>query len=141
MSAQIQWPDDAARLYTALGRLVRRLRQDGVTDLGPSSFSTLVSVVQHGPLRLGDLAKRESVSPPTLSRIIVHLVGSGYLERHPDPQDGRAVLVAATEAGSRLVADVLAARTAALRDQLARLTDTDRDLLVAALPALESLTS
>jgi DNA-binding MarR family transcriptional regulator len=130
---------EATRLYTAIGRLVRQLRQDGVTDLGAGSFSALVSVVDHGPIRLGDLARRESVAKPTLSRIVVGLVDNGYLERQADPLDGRAVLVAASESGRRLVAAALAARAAVLRDRLSQLSAADHDRVVAALPALEAL--
>jgi len=136
--------DPGARLYVAMGRLIRVLRREGVPGLdtpqpGPGSFSALVTLVRSGPMRLGDLAAREAVAPPTLSRIVAALEDGGYVVRHPDPDDRRAVQVAATASGQGLVNGVGEARVAALSSRLAALPEPDRAALLAALPALEAL--
>lgn len=50
-------PDDAgARLYVALGRIVRMLRRTGTADISPGAFAVLAALNTAGPLRSGDLA-------------------------------------------------------------------------------------
>lgn len=136
----VRLDDDAAvRLDVLLGRLVRTLRKDGTAGLGPGSLSALVTLVRSGPMRLGDLAAKEGVAPPTLTRIVAVLEEGGHVGRTPDPDDRRAVVVAATPSGVELVTGVRSARAAALRDRIAGLSDAHRAALVAALPALEAL--
>jgi DNA-binding MarR family transcriptional regulator len=132
--------DDAAlRLYLVIGRLVRLLRRDGVAELGPGAFSALVTLAKAEPMRLGDLAAREAVAPPTLTRIVAALEEAGYVRREPDPADGRAVLVGVTPVGRDLVRGVRTARAATLRRRIAALAPSEHTALVAALPALERL--
>lgn len=131
--------DVALRLYVTLGRLVRLLRRDGTAELGPGSLSALVTITKYGPMRLGDLAARESVSPPTLTRIMAVLQDAGLVERQVDPHDRRAALVAVTASGRGLVRGVRSSRMQALAQRLAVLPEADRSALLAALPALERL--
>ena len=72
-------------------------------------------------------------------RYVAALEDGGYVLRHPDPDDGRAVQVAATPSGKGLVSGVGEARVAALSSRLAALPEADRAALLAALPALEAL--
>ncbi len=133
-------PEDvAARLYLSLGRLVRMVRRGAAAEIGPGAFSALATVVRSGPLRLGDLAAREGVAPPTLTRIVASLEDQGLVAREVDPEDRRATLVAATESGSRLVLGMGSSRAAMLRQRIEALPATDRAALQAALPALEAM--
>ena len=91
--------DATARLYLAIGRLARLLRRTGSPGLGPGAVSALATLARCGPMRLGDLANKEGVAPPTLSRIVAALVEAGYVKREPDPQDGRAWLATPTPEG------------------------------------------
>ena len=50
-------------------------------------------------LRMQDLAARAVLSRTRVSRIVGELEAAGYVERRPDPDDGRASLVALTPAG------------------------------------------
>ncbi|WP_088318257.1 MarR family winged helix-turn-helix transcriptional regulator [Kineosporia sp. R_H_3] len=129
----------AARFYLALGRLARIVRRSGDGDLGPGTFSALATLAQLGPMRLGDLAAREGVAPPTLTRIVAALEESGLVVRETDPADRRAVRVAATPDGAALTAGVRTARSAALRDRMLALPRADLDVLLAAVPVLEAL--
>lgn len=129
----------AARLHIALGRLIRSLRRVGVLDIGPGSLAALATLTRHGPMRLGDLAAREGVSPPTLTRIVAALEDSGYVRREVDPNDRRAVQVATTPAGELKVQGVGSVRTAALRERLEAISESDLAVLIAALPVIEEL--
>jgi DNA-binding MarR family transcriptional regulator len=132
--------EGAARLYLAIGRLSRSLRRSSTMGLGHGSTSALATVVHTGPLRTGDLAAREGVSAPTMTRIVAVLVAEGYVVREPDPDDRRVWLVRATEPGARVINDVRSARSQALLDRLSRLPPAEREALLAALPALEAIT-
>jgi DNA-binding MarR family transcriptional regulator len=131
--------EGAARLYLAVGRLSRSLRRSSTMGLGHGSTSALATVVHGGPMRTGDLAAREGVSAPTMTRIVAVLVEQGYVLREPDPDDGRVWVVGATGLGERVVRDVRSARSQALLDRIGRLPADQRVALLAALPALESL--
>jgi len=61
--------DVPARLYLAIGRLSRSLRRSGSPGLGHGSISALSTLVGCGEMRLGDLANKEGVAAPTMSRI------------------------------------------------------------------------
>lgn len=129
----------AARLYLALGRMARWLRRAGEGDLGPGTFSALATLSRYGPMRLGDLAAREGVAPPTLTRIVAALEESGLVVRQTDPDDRRAVLVAATDEGAALTAGVRSARSAALHERMLALPAADRAVLLAVVPVIEAL--
>jgi DNA-binding MarR family transcriptional regulator len=53
--------------------------------------------------RPGELAAASQLSKQTLGSIVDQLERKGYVERVPDPLDGRARLVAVTAKGQRLV--------------------------------------
>ena len=131
--------DVSGRLYLAVGRLSRSLRQAGVPGPGHGAISALATLVISGQLRLGDLAAKEGVAAATMSRIIASLVEAGYVSRESDPVDRRAWLAKATEEGERLVSGVRSTRMQELNRRLDRLSPEHREALTAALPALEAL--
>jgi DNA-binding MarR family transcriptional regulator len=135
-------PQQVAELLLALARsrrFVTRLAGEEPAPLGMSGVSALAEIRRSGPMRLGDLAARERIAPPTLSRIVAGLVEHGYVERTPDPDDARAGLVRLTAAGEELLSGLRSRRTAELSARLARLAPEDRDALLGAAPALRRL--
>ena len=117
-------PDEvelAARLRLVVGRLSRRIRIDGRESLPPLQLSALVTVEEREPLRLSELARREGVSVPTMSRVLTALDEQGLVVRMPDPQDARGVLVRLSEAGEQRLAQVRSHRTALVARRLERL--------------------
>jgi DNA-binding MarR family transcriptional regulator len=131
-------PDLAVSLYVAIGRVVRALRQEAPrSDIGPGGLGVLVSLDQLGPQRIGALAEAVAVTAPSMTRIINALEAEGLVVREPDPEDGRAQVVAMTDDGAALLASGREIRVAALRRRLAELPAEERDRLEAALPALE----
>lgn len=129
----------ASRLRMTLARLGRRVRQHGSHTLTSSQASTLASVEALGPVRLGDLAAREGVTPPTQSRLVASLEGQGLLRRTPDRVDKRATLLVITAQGRRQLEQLRTARSAFLVERLGTLTPGQRDALTKALDALEAL--
>lgn len=134
--------DRTTRLYLAVGRLNRALRRDAREALiGHGGLSALASLLQDGPQRSGELAQVEGITAPAMTRILNSLESLGYVARTPDPADGRAHLVTATDAGADLVLRGRAARLRALEERLGRLDPEQQRTLDAALEALEQLTS
>jgi DNA-binding MarR family transcriptional regulator len=129
----------AARLRLAVGRLHRRVRIDGRESIPPLQLSALVTVEQHGPLRLSELARREAVTAPTMSRVLSALDEQGLVIRTPDPMDARGVRIVLSDRGAVALNDVRSHRTALVARRLARLDENQRRLLLAAMPALEAL--
>lgn len=129
----------AARLSMAVGRVSRWIRRQHAVPLGHGAISALATIAREGPLRAGDLAAREGLAPASLSRVLAVLVGEGYVDRQPDPSDGRSVLVTTTARGDELLTELRVATARVILDRLDRLTHEDRAAIIAALPALELL--
>jgi DNA-binding MarR family transcriptional regulator len=70
--------------------------------LEPGSNQVLRHLLEHGQMRSSELTARSCVDAGLVSRQIKSLVESGLVERIPDPVDGRASLVRATDAGEVL---------------------------------------
>lgn len=130
---------DAGRLRLAIVRIARLLRRHDIAGLTPTQTSTLATIERCGPLRLGDLAAHEGITPSTLTRPVAALEEGGYLERRTDPADARSSVVAVSEAGRALLATIRGETTALLRERLDQLSAGQRAALAAALPALEHL--
>lgn len=131
--------DVAGRLYLAVGRLSRSLRQAGSPGPGHGSISALATLIAAGPMRLGDLAVKEGVAAATMSRIVAGLVESGYARREPDPVDRRAWLATATEEGEQMLVSLRSTRVHELNSRIERLPAQLQHDLAAGLLALEAL--
>ncbi len=129
----------AARLRLAVGRLNRRIRIDGRESIPPLQLSALVTVEELGPLRLSELARREAVTAPTMSRVLSALDEQGLVVRAPDPQDARGVLITLSAEGAVRLDEVRSHRTALVARRLSRLDTAQLAALTEALPALEAL--
>ena len=132
--------DDVTRLRIALGRISRFLDRSTRGDrLTRTQASVLATVMRLGPIRLSELAEIEGINPTMLSRIVAKLEESGLFRRHPDPADGRVVLVEVTDAGRTEQLRLRAERSELLSARLAALPPERAEELLTALPALECL--
>jgi len=116
----------AARLRIAVTRLHRRLRQQAAGGLTPSQASALVGVEHLGSPTLGALAARESVQPPTMTKVVGALEDLGLVTRVTDPSDRRVARLTITPAGSNTLREIRSLKTAFLADRLHRLETADR---------------
>lgn len=132
-------PQEIARLRVAIGRLHRRMTQNTSGDLTFSQTSALVAVEKLGPIRLGELAVRERVAAPSMTRTVSGLVEAGLLHRTGDPQDGRSFLLSITDRGRQFLEGLRTERNAALAQGISHLTELEYATLRAALPVLEHL--
>lgn len=131
----------AARLRLSVTRLARQLRQTSDSDLSPTQGSVLATISAHGPLTLGELAERERVASPTITKVIGALHDRGLVSKRSDADDRRFVLVELTHDGSALLERSRARKNAWLARRVRELDPAELDLLAAATEVLEKLTA
>jgi DNA-binding MarR family transcriptional regulator len=88
----------------------------------------LLTFSRTGQLPLKVIGSRLMVHPTSVTNAIERLVGAGYVERRPNPADGRGVLAAITDSGR----DVVARATESLTSQdfgLADLPEPELDAI------------
>jgi DNA-binding MarR family transcriptional regulator len=131
--------DLAVRLRLAIARTARRLRQEAGEELSPSQTAALATIDRHGPLTPSELATREGIQRPTVTRIVSRLEEGGLVQRTRDPQDGRSALVALTPEGRELLARGRTRKDAYLARRLRELDAEERATLQRAATILERL--
>jgi DNA-binding MarR family transcriptional regulator len=131
----------AAALRVSLGLFLRQLRQAPVKgELTVPESSALVRLDRSGPATSAALARLEQISPQGMGATLAALEARGLVERRPDPEDGRRVIMSATEAGRQVLRDKGNARTEQLAKVLqAEFTRSELRQLRAAAPLIERL--
>ena len=131
----------AGALRVSIGLLVRRLRQVQTEgELTLPETSALARLDRGGPATPSALAKLEQISPQSMGATLGALEARGLVERRPDPEDGRQVVISATEAGLQALRNRRNARTEALAQALSTgFTRSELKELMAVAPLLERL--
>ena len=98
--------DDLRRIEAEVGSLIRRVKRvmgerarEVHPDLHPMTYVILTHLATHGPLRGADLSDAFGMDKGGVSRQVQALVDLGLVERQPDPEDRRAILLDATAEG------------------------------------------
>jgi DNA-binding MarR family transcriptional regulator len=130
---------EVATLRYGVQRLARRIRKQSGGDLTAAQMSALSIVAKRGPLRLGELARREQIGASTMTRLAAGLEELGFVARTSDPADGRGHLLTATERGLDVMREASRRQDTYLAHQLDALTEEHRAVLLAATPAIEAL--
>jgi DNA-binding MarR family transcriptional regulator len=81
--------------------LSARLIADGYEGVQPSHHNVFENIDPHGT-RLTELAARADMTHQSMSELVAGLETRGWVERRPDPTDGRARLVCLTPEGRDL---------------------------------------
>ena len=125
--------DESLRqLEQEVGVLIRRVRRvigeraRGVHEsLQPASYLMLGYIAEHGPVRASAVVEDFDVDKGAISRQVQHLIDLGLVDRSPDPDDGRATLLAVTDEAVRRMQDVSAHRRKWLDEQLGDWSDAE----------------
>jgi DNA-binding MarR family transcriptional regulator len=131
--------DLASRLRLDIARMARRLRQEAGADLSPSQTAALATIERHGPLTPSELATRERVQRPTVTRVLARLEEAGLIQRAADPEDRRSSLVTVSAAGASLLAVARSRKDLYLARRLESLDADDRATLDRAAAILERM--
>jgi DNA-binding MarR family transcriptional regulator len=102
--------------------------------------SALSRLERGGPAAPTELARLEQISPQSMSVIVAGLESRSLVERHPDPDDGRRVVLSVTEAGR----EAMRVRRTAVSEKIAGgladgFSPADLEVLKAAAPLIERL--
>ena len=141
-----QWararPELDTTAMAVFGRIYRlaRLSGDAVEreyaafGLGRSEFDVLATLRRSGrPLSPGRLAAAMMLSSGGTTARLDRLERAGLVQRSPDPDDRRGVLVSLTDRGAALVDGAVAAGLRRQQELLAHLSPTEQDRLSALL--------
>lgn len=101
--------------------------------------AALATLERHGHMTPSELAARERVKRPTVTRLITNLEADGLIERVIDPADRRSYLISITAEGSALLQEIRTRKDAYLAGRLRRLPAEDRATLRRAAELLEGL--
>lgn len=130
---------DVGHLLMLVGPLLARLESETLADTEPRvSYRQyrLLQRIDDGCRSPSELARRSTLTMPTISESVESLVRREMLVRERDPNDGRAVQLRLT----RLGRDALAAADQATRAVGARIVDelsaAERDSLAGALESV-----
>jgi DNA-binding MarR family transcriptional regulator len=130
----------ADRLHSAAIHLLRRLRKvDEASGLSAARLSTLSVLVFGAPTTVGELARAEQVSPPTMSKLVSGLERDGYVVREAHELDARAVRVRATPKGRRVLEEGRARRISELVRLLEGVSADDLRMLGSAAEIMERI--
>jgi DNA-binding MarR family transcriptional regulator len=112
---------ELAASLVSIGVQLQRQLGHGADDDGltRARLSALGRLVLGGPCTLGELAAREGVRPPTMTRLVHSMEAVGLVERKRHPTDGRKIVLHATAGGEALLGGGQAARLAPLTAAIA----------------------
>ncbi|MBC7277921.1 MarR family winged helix-turn-helix transcriptional regulator [Nocardioides sp.] len=110
------------RAMSARGRMLH-------PDLPPGGYMLLTWLAEHGPVRASALVDGLGIDKGAVSRMVQTIIDLGLLERHPDPEDGRASLVSVTAKAREGLDRVARERRVRFNDRLADWSPDDIDQL------------
>jgi DNA-binding MarR family transcriptional regulator len=135
----LEEPEESlAEAFRAVARQLRHQTQRTLArwDVTPAQARALGVLARHGTLRLGVLSEYLHIVPRSTTEVVDALEVARLVERRPDPDDRRAVLVAPTSRGEEVAAAIRAARAAEAEGFFARLDEADRGSLARILRTL-----
>ena len=124
------------RLESELGMFLRRGKRAMSArgrmlhpDLPPGGYMLLTWLAEHGPVRASALVDGLGIDKGAVSRMVQTIIDLGLLERHPDPEDGRASLVSVTAKAREGLDRVARERRVRFNDRLADWSPDEIDQL------------
>jgi DNA-binding MarR family transcriptional regulator len=130
----------ANRLRPVLLQVGRELRRESrKVGVSPEQVSLLVAIKYAPGIGVRELAARERVSAPAMSKHVDRLERDALVTRTPSIDDRRRVGLTLTDEGQRLLRRVRSRRTAWLAGRLGDLTDEQLRAIDEAIEPLREL--
>ncbi|MFB7658108.1 MULTISPECIES: MarR family winged helix-turn-helix transcriptional regulator [unclassified Streptomyces] len=132
----------AAALLASVSVLVRRVRQVPVEgELTMPERTALSHLERSAPTTSAALAREVQITAQAMGSTLAALRARGLVERRPDPNDGRRVVLRVTDAGRQALRNKRNARTELISQALTsgEFTPSELEQLAAAAPLLERL--
>ncbi len=126
-----------------VSRLRRRLKEvAGKHEMTPSQVSVVTRLDRGGPASASDLAAAERVRPQSMATVLAGLDEQGWIERRPDPADGRKQLVSLSRSGQRWMTENRSLRDEFLGHALQdHFSEKERQTILQACALLDRLTT
>ncbi|MCK7627538.1 MarR family transcriptional regulator [Streptomyces sp. RS10V-4] len=132
--------DAVNSLRSAVMRLSRRLKHQRVDEsLSPTEMSVLGTLARCGRATPGELARKEHVQPPSMTRIVAMLEAKGLVRLEAHPEDRRQKVVTQTEQAEAMLEESRRKRNTWLAELAAGLDAEEWAKVRAAAPVLEKL--
>ncbi|CAM5428657.1 MarR family transcriptional regulator OS=Kitasatospora aureofaciens OX=1894 GN=GCM10010502_38470 PE=4 SV=1 [Kitasatospora aureofaciens] len=129
-----------SQLRSSTMRLSRRLKHQRVEEsLSPTEMGVLGTLARCGKATPGELARKEHVQPPSMTRIVAMLEEKGLVRREPHPEDRRQVVVSSTEQAETILTESRRRRNVWLAELAQGLDDEEWAVLREAAPVLYKL--
>jgi DNA-binding MarR family transcriptional regulator len=134
-------PDACAQEILEVVPIVMRtiraeLRRHRMADLSVPQFRTLAFIDRNADASLSDVAEHIGLTLPSMSKIVEGLVVRKFVTRQTHPTDRRRMTLALTARGLTALQASRAATRACLAEDLAALSDRQRDTIVQAMEIL-----
>ncbi|MBA0052691.1 MarR family transcriptional regulator [Streptomyces sp. AJS327] len=117
--------EELARQLSAVGVVKREMARELPGDCPPASVGVLMLLHKHGEMRISRLTELLAIDMSVTSRHVTHVAERGWIERHPDPQDGRSRLLRLSEGGEQLLQELSRRTAETLERQLREWSDED----------------
>ena len=146
--AATAWGSAARPAYVLedqVGHLLRRAHQrhaaifqDRIGDpqLTPLQFAALVKLHDLGEVSQNELGRRTAMDAATMQGVIKRLLARGLIDRKPDAEDRRRVVLSLTGDGRALIAAAMPSGHAISDETLAGLDEAERRSFLALLKRL-----
>ena len=137
-------PDACAQeileVVPAVMRTIRaELRRHRTVDLSVPQFRTLAFIDRNADASLSDVAEHIGLTLPSISKIVDGLVVRKLVTRQTHPTDRRRMTLALTGRGLTALQTSRAATRACLAEDLAALSDRQREIITQALEILRPI--
>jgi len=134
-------PDACAQeileVVPAVMRTIRaELRRHRTADLSVPQFRTLAFIDRNADASLSDVAEHIGLTLPSISKIVEGLVTRKLVTRQTHPTDRRRMTLTLTARGQTALQSSRAATRACLAEDLAALSDRQREMITQALEIL-----
>lgn len=131
----------ALKLFVVLTRAAASVsnrvhRHIDIEDLTFTEFLILEALFHKGPLLLGDVQKKISLSSGGVTYTVDRLAEKGLVERRECPTDRRARYAALTPKGEVLIGRIFPAHAHSIQETMAALSPREQDDAIAALRKL-----
>jgi DNA-binding MarR family transcriptional regulator len=127
-------------LRPVLLRVGRELRREArAVGVSPEQVALLVTIKYSPGIGIRELAARERVSPPAMTKHVDRLERDGLVDRTPSDDDRRRVGLTLTPEGHRVLRRVRSRRTAWLASRLRELDERELAAIEAAVEPLGKL--
>ncbi|MBU3062493.1 MarR family transcriptional regulator [Nocardia sp. NEAU-G5] len=122
----------ASRLLVALSARSLAQVDESITI---AQFRTMMILSSRGPVKVAELAAILNVQPSTATRMVDRLVAAELIDRRPNPNSRRELILELTARGREIVDAVTARRREEIAAVVAKMPEADRHGLVHALTA------